>query len=74
MSSECKLSPPQISIETKITSEQVGNAVVGTIISLIDVENIIECGDSQVIIQDQLPLKTLVYIRPVGTSSNATKE
>lgn len=64
MSFECKLTPPIITIETKVEAEQIGNAIVGTIVSVIDIENIIDCDGTQVIIQDKLPLSTLIYIRP----------
>lgn len=62
--SNCKLTPPLITIATKVDAERISDMIVGTIVSVIDVENIIECDDTEIIIQDKIPLTTLVYIRP----------
>ncbi len=64
MSLDCKINPPIITIETNVDFEPTGNAIVGTIVSAINIQNIIECTDADIFINDTLPLNSLFYIRP----------
>ncbi len=64
MSLDCKINPPIITIETNVDFEPAGNAIVGTVVSAINIQSVIECEDADIFINDTLPLQSLFYIRP----------